>query len=97
MDFGSGAPERAYAVPFVLRREPASNQYVLTNLGTERVDGVAFTLHGAGVMSASAPAQLHPGDSVAVTIVGRDLARNTILVVRWFRPEGIEYLWRVSF
>lgn len=97
MDLDSGTPQHAYAVPFALHRQPASNEYVLTNVGSEPVDGVAFTLHGAGIMSASAPAQLNRGDSVAVTVVGRDLARSTILVVRWFRPDGTEYLWRVSF
>lgn len=97
MDVGSHPPEPAYGVPFALRREPWTHRYILTNTGAETVDGVAFTLHGAGVMSASVPARLSPGDAVAVTVVGRDLARDTILVVRWFRPDGTEYLWRISF
>jgi hypothetical protein len=87
----------AYAVPFEIRRELASSQYVLANVGQEAITGVSFTLHGAGVMATSAPTLLNPGDSVVVTIVAEDLARNTILVVRWFRPNGVEYLWRVSF
>ena len=87
----------AYAVPFRLRREPRSSQYLLTNASAETLDGVDLTLHGTGLMSTSAPARLDPGDTLAVTIVGEDLALNTILVVRWFRPNGVEYLWRISF
>ena len=89
--------EPAYAVPFRLDRTPASDTYALTNVGDETVEGVTFTLHGKGIMSASAPAALGVGESVVVTIKGRDLAKNTLLVVRWFRPDGVEYLWRVSF
>lgn len=87
----------AYRVPFRLHRQPGSNLYTLRNVANEPLDGVSLTLHGAGVMSVSVPARLAPGESLAATVVGRDLARNTILVVRWFRPDGTEYLWRISF
>lgn len=89
--------ETAYAVPFLIDRSPASNEYTFTNIGKEAVEGVALTLHGTGVMSASAPTRLEVGEALVVTIAGRDLARNTILVVRWFRPDGVEYPWRVAF
>jgi hypothetical protein len=56
-----------------------------------------FSLHGSGVMPVSAPSTLEPGDVLEIVISGSDLARNTIGVVRWFRPDGQEYLWRVSF
>ncbi len=72
-------------------------RYLLTNRGTERVDGVTMSLLGAGVMPASAPSSLRPGETLEVSIFGRDLAHSTVLVVRWFRPTGEEYLWRVSF
>jgi hypothetical protein len=58
---------------------------------------VTFTLHGPGMMPVSAPASLEPGEALEIAISGTDLARNTIGVVRWFRPDGVEYLWRVSF
>jgi hypothetical protein len=48
-------------------------------------------------MPASAPATLEPGDALEIVISGADLARDTIALVRWFRPNGQEYLWRVSF
>jgi hypothetical protein len=68
----------------------------LRNLGDERLTGVTFSLYGSGVMPASAPATLEPGDTLELVIAGHDLARDTIGVVRWFRPNRDEYLWRVS-
>jgi hypothetical protein len=60
-------------------------------------DDVTLSLLGSGVMPATAPSTLLPGESLEVMISGRDLARCTVLVVRWFRPSGEEYLWRVNF
>jgi hypothetical protein len=90
-------PELAYRVPFRLEREPIPNAYRLTNMSTEPLHGVSVTLHGPGVMSASIPSLLAPLDTLEVSVAGYDLARSTILVVRWFRPNDVEYLWRISF
>ena len=87
----------AYRVPFVFRRDPASRSYRIENRSDEILDGVALTLHGGGVLGASAPALLRPSETLEVSIAGQKLARDSILVVRWFRPNGDEYLWRVSF
>ncbi|TXN31281.1 hypothetical protein [Lacisediminihabitans profunda] len=87
----------AYPVPFRLDRDTGPRRYLLTNAGTEPVDGVTVSLLGSGMMPASLPATLLPGESLEVMVSGRDLARCTVLVVRWFRPNGREYLWRVSF
>jgi len=40
---------------------------------------------------------VRPEHGIEVTVAGRDRPRDTILVIRWFRPDGVEYLWRVSF
>jgi hypothetical protein len=48
-------------------------------------------------MRATAPRRLKPGECLAVTIRGQDIARDAVLIERWFRPSGEEYLWRVSF
>lgn len=87
----------AYPVPFRLERLPNSNLYRIINDGTERVRGLTLTLHGSGMMSASMPESLGAGEVLEVTVAGHDLARSTILVLRWFRPNGVEYLWRISF
>jgi hypothetical protein len=82
----------AYRVPFEL--ESDGKAYRLVNVSTEVVHGLSFTLHGAGVMAISPARVLRPGHGVEVTIAARSSA--AILVVRWFRPSGIEYLWRVA-
>ena len=87
--------EDAYPVPFRLERRPPA--YLFHNEGTEPVHGVSLVIHGSGSLAANAPAKLQPGEALEVTIEGTRLARGTILVVRWFRPSGVEYLWRVSF
>jgi len=86
----------AYPVPFTLERAQG-NLHRLTNVSSESLRGITLTLHGAGMMSTSVPATLEPGGVLEVTIAGKDLARSTILVVRWFRPDDVEYLWRISF
>ena len=82
----------AYRVPFVLDRD--RHAYRLTNTGSETVHGVTFTLHGSGVMAVSPSRVMRPGHGIEVTIAAR--AAGAILVIRWFRPSGIEYLWRVD-
>jgi hypothetical protein len=86
----------AYPVPFRVERG-AGHLYRIVNVGPEIVHGVALTLHGGGVMGASAPSTLRPGEVLEVAVAGRNLARSAIMVVRWFRPDGAEYLWRISF
>jgi hypothetical protein len=93
--------ESAYRVPWIFERGDGTgvplNCFTLRNLGAERLTAVTFNLHGRGIMPASAPSTLDAGDSLEIVISGNDLARDTIGLVRWFRPNGQEYLWRVSF
>ena len=84
---------RAYRVPFVLERDSALHVYRLVNESTETVSGVSFTVHGGGVMALSPPRVIRPGHGIEVTIAAR--SSDAILVVRWFRADGAEYLWRV--
>jgi hypothetical protein len=37
-----------------------------------------------------------PGEAVRASVTGVDPARDTVLVVRWFPPDGREYLWQIS-
>lgn len=84
-------------MPFRVFRDPAANRYRLTNASAEVVRAVTLTLHGTGLMAVSAPTALSPGESIELHIVAADLARATIVVIRWFRPDGVEYLWRMAF
>jgi hypothetical protein len=87
--------ESAYRVPWSFER--GDGHYALRNLGRESLEAVTFSLYGSGVMPATAPATLHAGDALEIVISGRNLAKDAIGLVRWFRPDGLEYLWRVSF
>lgn len=89
-------PELAYAVPFIVDRSAAPH-FRLINVGTEPVRAITLTLLGPGVMLSEIPNRLAPGESLDFTVLGENLARGTIAVVRWFRPDESEYLWRVSF
>lgn len=87
----------AYRVPFEIERRPRHGSLRLRNVSAEPLDGVRLHLDGPGVMAASLPQQLPTGSALDVQVLGDDLAVETLLVVRWFRPDGVEYLWQVSF
>ncbi|MHB1173387.1 MAG: hypothetical protein ACYCZY_13075 [Lacisediminihabitans sp.] len=89
-------PEPAYAVPLRVDRSDAP-RFRIVNVGNESLRGVRLTLLGAGVMPAGIPSTLPPGKALEFTLRGENLALSTIVIVRWFRPTGEEYLWRVSF
>lgn len=86
----------AYPVPFWFDRELAPD-YRLINVGTEELRGIMLTLNGPGLMPCVMAAGLDPGGVLKLRIRGDDLARSTALVVRWLRPDGSDYLWRISF
>ncbi len=85
-----------YRVPFVFDRRHAP-RYVLRNRGSETVRAVTATLLGSGVMSTGHPRALAPGGELEFVVRGEHLARDATLVIRWLRPGGEEYLWRVTF
>ena len=87
----------AYRVPWIFTRPIRGRRYALDNLSNERLTGVTVTLFGRGMMPVGPPAVVDPGMNLELTIYGDDLARDTVGVVRWFRPDGTEWLWRVSF
>ncbi|WP_108250636.1 hypothetical protein [Planctomonas deserti] len=92
------APPAAYAVPWEFDRSLGPPLFTLTNVGSEVLHAISLHLLGSGAMLCRAPITMRPGDSARIILRHEDdLALNTVLVVRWFRPDGGEYLWRVSF
>jgi hypothetical protein len=85
-----------YRVPFLFDRSRAPT-YRLVNIGSERLRGVTVSLLGAGLMSPVMPGALDPSRAIELRVLGDDLARDATLLVRWLRPDGADYLWRVSF
>ncbi|WP_291051340.1 hypothetical protein [Herbiconiux sp.] len=87
----------AYPVPLRLDRRDAPRSYLLQNVGDEPLRGLSFSLIGTGMMRASPPLLLAPGQAVRLRIRGSTLPLSAVLIIRWFRPNDDEYLWRVSF
>jgi hypothetical protein len=86
----------AYRVPWRVERESAPH-YRIRNMGDDTLRGVTLSVFGTSRLRVAAPAVVHPGAAIHATVSGHDPARDTILVVRWFAPDGVEYLWQVSF
>ena len=84
--------EDAYRVPFHFDSEPPT--YRFRNVGNEPVHGVAVIVHSASALAANNPVKLQPGEELEVTIDVRHRAAGALAVLRWFRPSGVEYLWR---
>ena len=51
---------------------------------------------GGSRLRVSAPSSVLPGEAIRASVTGPDTARDTVLVVRWFPPDGREYLWQIS-
>ena len=87
----------AYAVPFTVERNRAPRLYRLVNVGDECVRGLRVTLLGSGLLVPVSAPLLAPGQGVTLTVLGFELSKSSVAVVRWFRPNDDEYLWRFSF
>jgi hypothetical protein len=86
----------AYRVPWTVDRSGAPH-FRLVNTGPDELRGVTVSIAGSASVRVSAPASVRPGEWVRASLHGGDAARDTLLVVRWFPPDGREYLWQVSF
>ena len=86
----------AYPVPFRVDRSRAP-ALRLVNVSREILCWVRVEMDGPGVASARLTPRLDPGAALVVDVRGRDLERDSRLIVRWRRPNGEEYLWGVAF
>jgi len=89
--------EIAYRVPLRVDRSDAPRVYRLINTSNETITGLRVTLLGSGAMAPLSRLRVQPGGFVSLVVRGANLSRSSVLIVRWFRPGGDEYLWRVSF
>lgn len=85
-----------YLVPWIVERDTPWAISLINN-GDEVLTGVTFSLAGAGVMPVAAPVTVMKSGRVQVAVRGKDLPRSTLLIVRWLRPNGDDYLWRIAF
>jgi hypothetical protein len=86
----------AYRVPWTIDRSGAPH-FRLVNTGPDELRGVTVSIAGSSSLRVSSPSSIQPGEAVRASLHGGDPARDTLLVVRWFPPDGREYLWQVSF
>jgi hypothetical protein len=86
----------AYAVPFWIDRRLAPRLHRIVNVGDEVVRGLRVSLLGSGQLMPISAGPLGPGSSFTLTTLATD-SRDSVVVLRWFRPDGEEYLWRFSF
>ncbi|MDR6970071.1 hypothetical protein [Leifsonia shinshuensis] len=85
----------AYPVPWSVDRTTAPH-YRIVNTGRETLRGVTVSIAGESRLRVSIPATVPPGGSVRASVTGPHPSRDTVLVVRWFPPDGREYLWQIS-
>ncbi|MGO2139737.1 MAG: hypothetical protein ACTH30_04935 [Leucobacter sp.] len=69
--------------------------------GSETAHSVRFALAGAGMLGLSLPRAVQPGERIRVAVRGAQAeeasaARDAMLVLRWFEPDGTELLWPIS-
>lgn len=85
-----------YAVPFRVCRDELP-VLRLRNISSETLRGVTAWPVGDGALLPPGPQIVAPGNHAEFVMPEDDLATRTVIAVRWFRPSGDEYLWRVSF
>ncbi|WP_295119061.1 hypothetical protein [uncultured Leifsonia sp.] len=86
----------AYRVPWTIDRSGAPH-FRIVNSSSDELRGVTVSIAGSASLRVSSPSSIRPGEAVRASLFGGDPARDTLLVVRWFPPDGHEYLWQVSF
>ncbi|WP_258046134.1 hypothetical protein [Leifsonia shinshuensis] len=87
----------AYPVPWTVDRSGAPH-FRLVNTSADVLRGVTVSIAGSSSVRVSPPSLIRPGEAVRASLSGPgDPALDTVLVIRWFPPDGREYLWQVSF
>jgi hypothetical protein len=85
----------AYRVPWRVDRTTTPHLR-LVNAGRQTLSGVTVSIAGGSRLRVSAQGSVQPGEAIRASVTGPDPARDTVLVVRWFPPDGREYLWQIS-
>lgn len=86
----------AYRVPWAVERRD-DPRFLLVNTSDEELHGVHLVLTGAGRLLWTRPLRVEPGGRIAFVLHADDPARDCVVCVRWFRPDGGEYVWRIVF
>ena len=91
-----GRSDQAYRVPWrVTAREP-DRSVTVHNAGGERLSFVRFAVAGTGSLALTLPRHVEPGQTCSVELREPYGGPDTLITVRWFRPDRSEYLWVLS-
>lgn len=90
----------AVAVPWRVVARSASGVLEVEHCGERPAHSVRFALAGAGMLGLSLPGTVLPGERVRVVVRGGvagvcAAAPDALLVLRWFEPDGHEFLWPI--
>lgn len=87
--------ETARVVPWhVVRRTDKIVE--VEHRGVTPLHSVRFALAGSGVIGLSLPRTVHSGERLMVRIGEVRNHPRSMLVLRWFEPEGTELLWPIA-
>lgn len=94
-------PGVAIAVPWRIVTRSASGVIEVEHRGAAPLHSVRFALAGSGMLGLSLPRTVYPGERVRVVLRGGHAeqtmrAADTMLMMRWFQPDGTEMLWPIA-
>lgn len=91
----------AIEAPWRVSQRSASGVIEVENMSAAALHAVRFSLAGDGLLGLSLPRTVLPGERLRVALRGTRAeaasdAADSLLVLRWFQPDGRELLWPVS-
>lgn len=86
----------AYQVPWRVIARDSNRSVMIRNDSDERLTFVRFAIAGSGELAVSLPRHVQPGESLVAELVWPYASADTLITVRWFRPDQQEYLWVLS-
>jgi len=86
-----------YLLPWQVTQRSEGGLLELRNVSAERLTFVRFAVAGTGELALTLPRHAEPGETISVAFhEGCPPGAESLVTMRWFRPNGREYLWVLS-